>query len=100
MLEKGFANIKERLNCRRWFVSSEARLTAELFVDFVALIIVAYINKTMQSKELYKKYTMPELLPELELRQSFSEPGRAPIIGEVLKKQRLIYEAMDILPPA
>ena len=99
VVEKAFGNIKERLNCRRLLVSSEASLNGKLFVEFLALIIISYIHKKMQVKELYKTYTMIELLDELELVQSFCEPGRAPIVGEVLKKQCDIYEALDIKPP-
>ena len=53
----------------------------------------------MQVKALYGKYTMTELLEELELVQSYCEPGRAPIIGEILQGQRELFEAMEVAPP-
>ena len=36
---------------------------------------------------------------ELDSIQSFCEIGRSPIIGEVLEKQKKIYEALDIEIP-
>ena len=40
-----------------------------------------------------------QLLMELDLIQSFCEISRNPIIGEVLEKQKKIYEALDIEIP-
>ncbi len=99
IVEKAFGNLKERLNCRRLLASSEASLDGKLFVEFVALIYLAYINGKMSEKGLYKDYTMDGLLLELESIQAMCEPGRAPIVGEVLEKQRKIYEALEVPPP-
>lgn len=53
----------------------------------------------MQDKGLYKQFALEQLLLELESIQAFCEPGRAPIVGEVLEKQRKIFQAMDVTPP-
>ena len=98
-MEKAFGNLKERLNCRRLLASSEESLNGKLFVEFVALIYLAYINRKMQEHGLYKDYTMEKLLLELESIQSICEPGRAPIVCEVLEKQRSLYAALDVMPP-
>ena len=98
-MEKAFGNLKERLNCRRFLVSSEASLNGKLFTEFVALILLSYIHKQMQEKELYNDYTLEQVLMELDSIQSFCEIGRSPIIGEVLEKQKKIYEALDIEIP-
>lgn len=99
VVEKAFGNIKERLNCRRQRVSSEESLNGKVFVEFIALIIISYINRKMQQKKLYEKYTMTEFLGELNSIQSYCEPGRAPIIGEVLQYQKDLYDALDVKPP-
>lgn len=99
IVEKAFGNLKERLNCRRLLASSEESLNGKLFVEFVALIYLAYINRKVQEQGLYKEYTMEELLLELESIQSVCEPGRAPIVCEVLEKQRNLYAALDAMPP-
>lgn len=99
VVEKAFGNLKERLNCRRLLTSSEESLNGKLFVEFVALIFLAYIHRKMQEKGLYREYTMEKLLLELEAIQGICEPGRAPIVCEVLEKQRKIYEAMEVEAP-
>lgn len=50
LLEKAFGNLKERLNLRRTAVSSEENLDGKLFVQFVALIFLAYIDALMREK--------------------------------------------------
>ena len=39
-----------------------------------------------------------ELLDELDVIECFMEPGKAPIQGEVLKKQEQIYRDLDVTP--
>ena len=98
VVEKAFWNVKERLNLRRTMTSSESSLEGKLFVEFVALIYLSYIQKKMDDKGLFGKYTMHELLDELDVIECFMEPGKAPIQGEVLKKQEQIYRDLDITP--
>lgn len=98
VIEKAFWNIKERLNLRRTLTSSESALEGKLFVEFVALIYLSYIKKMMERKGLFSKYTMHELLDELDVIECFQEPGKAPIQGEVLKKQEQIYRDLGVAP--
>lgn len=97
--EKAFGNIKERLNGRRTLVASDASLEGKLFVEFVALIYLAYIKKKMQEKGLYATYTLQGLLDELDVIECFTEPGKTPIVGEILKKQKQIYIDMGVSVP-
>lgn len=45
LVEKAFGDIKEQLNMRRTFVSSERGLEGKLIVGFIALIYLPYIKK-------------------------------------------------------
>ena len=47
---------------------------------------------------MFSTYTMHELLDELDVIECFMEPGKAPIQGEVLKKQEQIYRDMEVAP--
>lgn len=98
VVEKAFWNVKERLNPRRTMTSSESSLEGKLFVEFVALIYLSYIQKKMEEKGLFATYTLHELLDELDVIECFMEPGKAPIQGEVLKKQEQIYRDMEVTP--
>ena len=98
VVEKAFWNVKERLNLKRTMTSSESSLEGKLFVEFVALIYLSYIQKKMEEKRLFATYTLHELLDELDVIECFMEPGKAPIQGEVLKKQEQIYRDLDVTP--
>lgn len=100
IIEKAFGNLKERLNMRRTSVSSEENLDGKLFVQFVALIHLAYIDKIMREKELYKEYTLQGLLDELDVIEHFEQPGKRHHIGEMTQKQLKIYQAFGIQPPS
>ena len=98
VVEKAFWNVKERLNLRRTMTSSESSLEGKLFVEFIALFYLSYIQKKMEEKGLFATYTLHELLDELDVIECFMEPGKAPIQGEVLKKQEQIYRDLDVMP--
>ena len=97
--EKAFDNVKDRLDMRRLNVASDLSLDGKLFVVFVALIITSYLHNAMKRAHLYPKYTMNELLDELELIERFERQGHKPRIGEVTKKQLELFAALDTKPP-
>jgi transposase len=99
VVEKAFGNIKERLNCKRMLVSSDASLEGKLFVELIALIYLSYIKKQMGEKNLFKQYTLQGLLDEVDLIECFAQPGKALTVGEVLQKQRQIFKDMDVSAP-
>lgn len=98
VVKKAFWNVKERLNLRRTLVSSERALEGKFFVEFLSLIYLSYLKKKMEENGLYADYTMHELLDELDVIECFTEPGKAPIPGEVLMKQEEIYRVMGVIP--
>lgn len=99
LIEKAFGNIKDRLNLRRLLVSSEKSLEGKLFVSFVALIYLSYIKKHMQEAGMFQNYTIQSLLDKLDIIECFENPGCDLRVGEVLTKQKQIYEALGINPP-
>ena len=99
LIEKSFENIKDRLSFRRTLVSSEKSLDGKLFVEFIALIIMSEIKRRMQDTELFKKYTMQEMLDQIDLIECFEQKGRAIRYSEIIKKQSEIFEALGIKPP-
>jgi len=99
LVEKAFGNLKERLNMRRTVVSSESTLEGKLFVQFIALIYLSYLKKKMSDQELFKKYTMQELLDELDVIECFEQPGRDMRISEMTRKQADLYRNLGVEPP-
>jgi len=45
LAEKVFRNLEERLSVRRMVISSEQKLEGKLFVQFLALTYLSYVNK-------------------------------------------------------
>ncbi len=100
LVEKAFGNLKERLNQRRVAVSSEKSLDGKIFVQFIALIFLSYITRKMQGNNLFKKYTMQEVLDELDVIECFEVPGRQLQVGETTKRQRELYSQLGVAPPS
>lgn len=99
VVEKAFGNIKDRLNMRRLLVSSEKGLDGKIFTEFVALILVSYLDHKMKETGLYNKYTMRALLDKLDILECFEDANHSLRIGEMLNKQAAIYEALGITAP-
>lgn len=98
VIEKAFANLKERLNMRRLNVSSEESLDGKLFVQFIALIYLSSIKKVMNDHDLFKTFTLQELLDELDIIEQHQQPRRQASVGELTKKQLGLYELFKINP--
>ena len=100
MIEKAFNDLKDRLNMRRTSVSSEENLEGKLFLQFVALIYLSYVKRAMDKAGLFKYWTMQELFDELDVIELFQQPGGAAYFGEITDKQRKLYVALGVEPPA
>lgn len=100
VVEKGFSNLKERLNMRRTLVSSEKSLKGKLFVEFVALIYLSYIKKQMQEKKLFKDYTLQGVIDRLDVIECFEHPGHSLRVGEILEKQKQLFVDLGVSPPS
>ena len=100
IVEKGFGNLKDRLNFSRMQVSSELSLNGKLFVEFVALIYLSYIKKKMQDTGLFENWTLQGLLDELDTIERFESPEHGRLIGEVTQKQKDIYVKLGVQSPS
>lgn len=100
LIEKSFGDLKERLNMRRESVASEENLEGKLFIQFVALIYLCYIKKAMDDHQLFKNYTMQELLDELDIIELYQQPGKQPHLGEITQKQKSLYQYMEVKVPS
>lgn len=100
LVEKAFDNLKERLNMRRLAVSSEQSLDGKLFVQFIALIFLSYITKKIQENNLFKDYTLQEVLDEMDIIECFEIPGQQRQVGEITNHQIDLYSKFGVPPPA
>jgi transposase len=100
LIEKTFDNLKDRLNMKRTYVSSEENLEGKFFVHYVALLFLSYIDAAMKREGLYKNHTLQGVLDNLDLIERFEQPGKRPRIGEITEKQRNLYNALGIPIPS
>lgn len=100
LVEKAFENLKERLNVRRLAVSSEQSLDGKLFVQFIALIFLSHITRKIQESNLFKDYTLQEVLDELDVIECYEVPGQRLMVGEMTKKQMELYARLEVRGPA
>lgn len=99
IVEKAFCNIKDRLNMRRLLAKSEKNLDGKIFTEFVALILISHLDHKMKGTNLYKSYTMQQLLDKLDVLECFEDENRKLRIGELLNKQTEIYETLGVTLP-
>lgn len=100
LIEKAFSDLKDRLNMRRASVSSEENMEGKLFLQFVGLIYLSCVKQAMDKAGLFKTYTMQELFDELDVIEKYQLPGEAAYYSEITEKQRGIYAALGVEPPA
>ena len=98
-VEKIFDNTKNELNTNR--LHSHSKLTTEgrLFVKFIATILYQQITKVMKEKDMFKKYSVTELLKELSKIKMISLPELDDFTTESSKKQNEIFAKFNIKIP-
>ena len=99
VVEKAFGNIKDRLNMRRLLVKSEKNLDGKIFTEFIALILISHLDHKMKEANLYKTYTMQQLLDKLDVIECFEDERKKLRIGELLNKQSEIYDTLGVTLP-
>ncbi|MEW5814059.1 MAG: transposase, partial [Spirochaetota bacterium] len=99
-VEKFFDSMKNGLDRKRLRIHGRKVLEGLLFIDFIALILYAFIQRTLKSGPLGKRYTLNELFYELKKLAVVTLGENQKILTEVTKKQREIFKAFDIPLPS
>jgi transposase len=74
-------------------------MKGRLFIQFIALILVSYIQQVINEQDILKLGTVSEMLEELELLNTVKFAGHyGQITSELTKKQREIFKAFDLDP--
>jgi transposase len=95
-VEKIFDILKDEIDGDRLRIHNKYTMDGRLFLKFITLILYSEISKIMSSKNLFKKYSLREMLKELAKLKITRIKDYKPIISELSKKQRLIFEAFGI----
>jgi len=94
-VEKFFDTLKNEMDGNRFRVHSKNALEGRLFVHVLALVLHSSIMCRLKKSKLHKKMTFPEIISNLKrLRRFYSEDGTS-VLGEISKKQRDIFAALN-----
>jgi len=95
-VEKIFDTTKNELDTNR--LRSHSKTTAEgrLFVKFIATVIYQQITKVMREKDMFKKFSVIELLRELSKIKRIAVPEIEPFTTECSKTQKDILAKFNI----
>lgn len=100
VVEKCFDDLKNQLDMKRLRMHSSATADGRLFVQFIALIYISALRKEMRKSVLIERYTVRELLEEMETLTKVTYSGKyGHILTEVTKPQREILENLAIELP-
>jgi transposase len=99
IVEKMFDILKNEIDDARLHVQSREAMEGNLFILFIALIIYAELTRRMQSNNLFKKYTVAEVLGELKKIRIVTMIHGASYVTEVSKKQRELLSALNLSIP-
>lgn len=97
IVEKCFDDLKNELDMKRLRVHKANRMKARLFIQFIALILLSRIRKTMKENLPESRHTVKSLLWELESLTTIHYTGKyKQKLSELTKAQRLILDAFAV----
>jgi len=98
-IEKCFDDLKNQLDMKRLRIHTSSAMDGRLFVQFIALIYMSALRKKMRDTGLIDKYTVRELLLEMETLNQIRYSGKyGHILTEITKPQRQIMESLEVNP--
>lgn len=100
VVEKCFDDLKNQLDMKRLRMHSSATVDGRLFMQFIALIYMSALRKEMRRSGLIERYTVRELLQEMDTLTKIKYSSRyGHILTEVTKPQREILQSLNIALP-
>ncbi len=76
IVEKCFDDLKNELDMKRLRIHSSKCMKSRLFIQFITMILLVAIRKRMRATELTTKYSVTQLLWELESLTTIQYSGR------------------------
>jgi len=98
-VEKFFDALTHELERKRLRIHTQETFEGRLFLDFIALILYAWISKVLRREGISKDMSVQELMYELKKIKRIQLGEKKTVITEVSKKQRELFKAFEIEPP-
>ena len=88
--------MKNDIDRDRLRIHTTERAEGVIFILYLVLIIMAYIEKIIKQKEILKNYTKREIIYELKKLKLTQFANGINILNEMSKKVKDIYKCFDI----
>lgn len=98
-VEKLFDLMKHGIDQKRLRVHSRQSVEGLLFINFISLILYSEIQHTLRESGLGKKLTVEQFFFELKKLSVIEIDERKPMITELTRKQKEIFNAFEIPLP-
>ncbi|MBP7868072.1 MAG: IS1634 family transposase [Acidobacteria bacterium] len=98
-VEKLFDIMKNELRENRLRVHSRTAVEGRLFLCYLAMILYSSLDNAMREQQLYKHYTVAEVLAELKTLRSVEMTSGKSYLTEMTKRQRTLLEKLKVPPP-
>ena len=95
-IEKIFSSLKHDLNERRNRTHSMQNMRGSLFINFISLILISWIDHVMKEKKLYKQLSKSEIYKILNRLKFYKMATGKVLLGELSAKQKAIYSAFNV----
>ena len=96
VIEKMFDVVKNEMDGNRLRVHSTVNMDGKLFIKFITLIIYLKLSRMMKDHDLFKKWSLREVLLELRKIKITYIDNHEPIISEISKKQRELLQKFNV----
>ena len=100
IVERAFDNMKNELDMKRLRIHSELAMGGRTFMAFIGLILHSWIDKTMKTTDLYKRYTQEEVMSELKRLKVVELSDNRKILTEISKNQKYLFKLFHIPEPS
>jgi len=98
-VEKLFNTLKHGIDQNRLRVHSQESAEGMLFIDFISLILYSAILRGLREKKLSRKFTVEQVFYELRKLSVIEIDSKKPMVSELTRKQKDIFEAFEIPVP-
>jgi transposase len=95
VVEKGFLRLKNSLDVGRLRVHGQNAMRNKVFIGFIALILLSQIHNVMLGKDMYKKWTLKEMLRVLS-KQRVQDINDTRVFFPPTKEQKEIFDMFDV----
>jgi transposase len=98
-LEKTFDVLKNEVDGKRLRGHSKDVINGRLFIKFISLILYSALANKMKEKDLFKHYSIREIMYELKKLRIVELHNGTSYLTEISKRQRELYSKLEVETP-